>query len=45
MIMEPVIQDTFIINRDFVSGLVALLYADAWIERIHGIVRLARAQM
>lgn len=28
---------------DFVSGLIALLYAGAWIERIRGIVRLARA--
>ncbi|KAF8528166.1 meiotic sister-chromatid recombination aldehyde dehydrogenase [Hysterangium stoloniferum] len=28
---------------DFVSGLVAFLYANGWQERIHGLVRLVRA--
>ncbi|KAF8464975.1 Aldehyde/histidinol dehydrogenase [Gautieria morchelliformis] len=28
---------------EFVSGLVALLYADAWMERMQGFLRLARA--
>ena len=36
-------SDVDVSCRDFISGLVALLYADAWHERMHGLVRLARA--